>query len=222
MVRFSEIRLEVVEAGIRLLNKGLVAGTWGNISTRIAGTDLIAVTPSGRDYRGLKETDIIIIDSAGHIIDGNLKPSSEVPMHLSIYQARPDVGAIVHTHSIFASSCAVARKAIPPIIEDLIQVAGGSIDVADYALPGTGRLAQNVVSGLGSKRAVLLANHGVVCCGNNLDEAMLGCELVEKAAKIYIFAAQIGGAVSLGNEDVKIMHDFYLEHYRRRQEGCED
>lgn len=222
MEGFSNIRLRVIEAGIKLLDKGLVAGTWGNISARIAGTNLMVVTPSGRNYRELTESDIVVTDGEGNIVEGKLKPSSELPMHLAIYQARPDVSAIIHTHSVFASSCAVARRPIPPIIEDLVQLAGGSIEVADYALPGTNKLAQNVVHSLGGKGAVLLANHGVVCCGKNLNEAMLGCELVEKAAQIYIYATQIGGAVALSDEDVKTMHDFYLDHYRRRQEGCED
>lgn len=219
---FSKAKLEVIESGRKLLDNGLVAGTWGNISARIEGSDQIVVTPSGRDYLSLSEADIIVTDLFGNVVEGKLKPSSELPMHLAIYRARQDIRAIIHTHSIFASSCAVARKPIPPIIEDLVQLAGGRIEVADYALPGTIELAQNVVNSLGDKSAVLLANHGVVCCGQNIHEAMLGCELVEKAAQIYIYASQLGGPVLLSDEDIKVMHNFYLEHYRRRQEGCED
>lgn len=214
-----EIRAGIIKIGCTLLDKGLVAGTWGNISARVPKSEMIAVTPSGRNYRDLEESNIVLTDLDGKVVDGNLKPSSELAMHLAIYKARSDVMAIIHTHSIFASSCAVANKSIPPIIEDLVQLVGGSVDVAKYALPGTIELANNVVKALASKGAALLANHGAVCCGGNLQEALLGSELVERAAQMFIYANQLGGAKLLSKEDVKLMHDFYLEHYRYRQKG---
>ncbi|MDD4601946.1 L-fuculose phosphate aldolase [bioreactor metagenome] len=214
-----EVRAGILKIGCALLEKGLVAGTWGNISARLPAIDRIAVTPSGRNYRDLEDSDIVLTDLEGNVIAGQLKPSSELKMHLEIYKARSDVMAIIHTHSIFASSCAVANTSIPPIIEDLVQLIGGSVDVAKYALPGTNELAKNVVAALGDKGAALLCNHGVVCCGGNLCEAFLGCELVERAAQMYIYASQLGGARELSREDVKVMHDFYLEHYRHRQKG---
>lgn len=213
------VRQEILRVGCQLLDKGLVAGTWGNISARIPQTDWVAVTPSGRNYRELQAEDIALVDVKGNILEATSKPSSELPLHLAVYQARPDIQAIVHTHSVFASACAVARKAIPPIIEDLVQVAGGSVDVAEYALPGTPELAANVVAALADKQAVLMANHGVVGGGQSLAEAMLACELVEKAAQIYLYATQLGGAVVLSDDDVAQMHAFYLEHYRKRQGG---
>ena len=212
------IKNSIIKIGCALLEKSLVTGTWGNVSARIPGTRLIAVTPSGRNYHGLVSEDIVIVEPDGRVVEGRLAPSSELPMHLAIYQARDDVGAIIHTHSIFASSCAVARKSIPPIIEDLVQKAGGAIELARYALPGTTELADNVVKALGIKGAALLANHGVVCCGDQLSDAMLMCELVEKAAQIYIYAQQLGGAHILDQDDIKVMHEFYLQYYRRRQE----
>lgn len=215
----AAMQKDILTTGNLLLDKGLVIGTWGNVSTRIPGKDLIAITPSGCDYRRMLPQDICIVDYNGNVIDCKLKPSSEMPLHLEIYKARPDVGAIVHTHSIFASACAVARKPIPPIIEDLIQLAGGTVEVADYALPGTPELAANAVGALGSKNAVLLANHGVIGCGRNLAESMIACELVEKAAQIYIYATQLGGAFILDDKDVSIMHDFYVREYRSRQGG---
>jgi len=177
------------------------------------------VTPSGKGYHEITAADIVVVDEAGAVLEGSFKPSSELPLHLAIYQARPDIQAIIHTHSVFASACAVAHKDIPPIIEDLVQLAGGSVDVATYALPGTDALAQNVVAALGQKNAVLMANHGVVGCGQSLAEGMMACELVEKAAQIFIYANQIGGAQVLSDEDVQVMHKFYVEHYRQRQQG---
>lgn len=215
------LRDDIVATGYQLLDKSLVAGTWGNISasTETEGNNIIAITPSGCNYRTLRPEDIVIVDQAGKVVEGELIPSSELPLHLAIYKVRPDIRAIVHTHSVFASACAVARKPIPAIIEDLVQIAGGSIDVADYALPGSSALAKHAVFALGDKNAVLLANHGVIGCGRTLAEAMMACELVEKGAQIYIYANQLGGAVELSKEDIETMHEFYLEHYRKRQEG---
>ena len=215
----EKIKAEVLAVGCEMLDKGLVAGTWGNISARIPDTQFIAVTPSGKGYREILANDIIVVDETGVVIEGRFKPSSELPLHLAIYRARPDISAIVHTHSVFASACAVARIGIPSIIEDLVQVVGGSVDVAAYALPGTDMLAQNTVEALSCKNAVLMANHGVVGCGQSLIEAMTVCELVEKAAQIYIYANQIGGAKVLDDKDIEVMHNFYLTDYRQRQQG---
>lgn len=217
----STVKSEILQTGISLLAEKLVVGTWGNVSSRVPDSDLLAITPSGHDYRKLQKDDIIIVDKNGLMVEGHLKPSSEMPLHLAIYKARQDVKAIVHTHSIFASACAVARRGIPPIIEDLVQVTGGSVDVAEYALPGTEELAQNVVTALGSHSAVLMANHGVVCCASSLTEAITICRLVEKAAEIYLYAQQFGGAVSLNEQDVAVMRNFYINHYRNYQGGNE-
>lgn len=213
----NEIRKELIKTGHLLLDKGLVAGTWGNISVRIPDTSHILITPSGRNYRTLTCEDLAMVDANGNLLSGKYKPSSELPLHLAIYEARTDIKSIVHTHSIFASALAVARRSIPPIIEDLIQLAGGSIDVADYALPGTPELAQNTVYALGEKNAALMANHGVVGCGQSLTEAMTACELVEKSAQIYLYANQLGGAHVLSEKDVTVMHEFYVKQYRQRQ-----
>ena len=221
METINQLRADIVAAGVELLKKGLVAGTWGNISARCSQTGLVAITPSGRSYTTLTPDDIIILDKCGNIHEGRWTPSTELPLHLAVYKARPDVQAVVHTHSIFASACAVARKAIPPILEELVQVVGGAVEVAAYAAPGTECLAQNAVAALGRKNAVLLANHGDIGCGQSLREAMLACELVEKAAQIYIYANQLGGAAILSEADVADMHEFYRAHYSRRQEGKE-
>jgi L-fuculose-phosphate aldolase len=213
----EKVQSEIIVVGHKLLHSGLVTGTWGNISARVA-RDTLAITPSGRNYLSLETQDIVLVDQNGKIKEGKLAPSSELPLHVAVYQARSDIGAIVHTHSVFASACAVANKAIAPIIEDLLQVVGGSVEVAHYALPGTAELAHNAVKSLGNKNAVLLANHGVLGCGSTLSEALLCCELVEKAAQIYIYAQMLGGAISLSEDDISKMHAFYQQHYRQRQE----
>ncbi len=221
MVSAEQAQADIIAAGHKLVHSGLVTGTWGNISVRL-DEDIMAITPSGRNYLSLQTADIILVDRTGEVRSGVLPPSSELPLHLAVYQARRDVQSIVHTHSVFASSCAVAHKAIAPIIEDLLQVVGGSVDVAPYALPGTAELARNAVEALGRKNAVLLANHGVLGCGTTLSEALLCCELVEKAAQIYIYAQSLGGAFTLSEADTLVMHQFYQQHYRHRQGGIKN
>lgn len=204
----------IVSCGKQMFDRGLVAGTWGNISIRNASGDRIFITPSGMPYGELTPEDIVVVDAAGNVLEGK-RPSSELPLHLAIYAARTDVLAVIHTHSLYATACAVAGEDIPPCLEELVQVVGGSVDVARYALPGTNELAQNVVEALGDKTASLLSNHGAVACGPSLKEALLIAELVEKAAHIHVIASQLGGARRLSDEDVQLMRRFYVENYRR-------
>lgn len=215
----QKTRLAIVAAGKQLLQQRLVAGTWGNVSCRVPGTAWIAVTPSGRDYESLRPEEVAVVDLEGRLLQcaAGHKASSELPLHLAIYRRRPDVTAVVHTHSVHASACAVARRCIPPVIEDIVQLAGGEIPLAKYALPGTADLAEAAVAALGKKYAVLLANHGAVCCGTTLAEAMTAAELVEKAAQIYLYAHMLGGAHPLSEEDVQHMHEFYQTQYRNRR-----
>jgi L-fuculose-phosphate aldolase len=191
----------------------LVAGTWGNISVIDAHRQHVAIKPSGMDYLELQAKDVVVVDLKGNIVDGDRKPSSEIRLHLAIYRSRPDISAVVHTHSIYASACAVAGKAIPPMVEDLVQIVGGGVDVAPYALPGTEEVAANAVQSLGAKFAVLLESHGAVGVGKNLKEAFTVCQLIEKSAQIYLLAQLIGGAKLLKEQDVQIMHQFYKNQY---------
>lgn len=209
-------RQQIIAAGLKMIEQKMIAGSWGNLSIKI-NSSYCAITPSGRSYDSLNTEDIVIVDMQGNKIKGSLLPSSETPLHLAIYNALPAAQAIVHTHSIYASACAAMHKAIPALIEDLVQIIGGSVDVAEYALPGTKLLAENTVKALRNKKAALLANHGVVCWGNSLTSALMTAEIVEKAAQIYCICETMGGAKLLPEADVAVMHDFYQKHYSKRQ-----
>ena len=211
----AELRHIVVEAGRQMSGLGLVAGTWGNISMRNSVAGPIAITPSGRPYNEISASDIVILDNEGQVIEGK-KPSSETPLHLAIYNARPDVRGIVHTHSLYATACAVAGVSIPPCLEELVQAVGGGVEVAAYALPGTTALADAVVSALSDRSAALMSNHGVVACGPTLREALLVAQLVEKAAHIHTIATQLGVIRRLSDEDICLMRNFYREKYMQR------
>ena len=113
------------------------------------------------------------------------------------------------------------RKPVPAIIEDIVQIIGGRVNCAEYALPGTQELADNAVAAMNGRKGVLLANHGAVCWGKSLEDALIVSEILEKAAQIAIICQSCGGAVELSNEDAEIMHNFYEEHYSKRQMGTE-
>lgn len=208
------IKEQIIAIGKKMLEEKLVASTWGNISVRF--NNLVYATPSGMEYDSLKLEDIVGLDFLGNIVEGYRKPTTESSMHLQIYKSREDVGAIVHTHSLYASAYAVVRKEIPPLLEDMAQVVGGQVPVADYALPGSDELAENAVQALGDKGAVLLANHGLVGVGSNLQEAYKACVLVEKTAQIAIAAKIIGEPIKLADQDIQWMRDIYLTKYGQK------
>lgn len=213
-------REAIVTMGKELIERKLVAGSWGNISVKVAD-GVYAVTPSGRGYANQKPEDIVIVDDACKTLDGELTPSSESKLHTAIYSACPEAKAIIHTHSIYASALAAMRKPVPAIIEDIVQIIGGRVECAEYALPGTQELADNAVKAMNGRKGVLLANHGAVCWGKDLADALMVCEILEKAAQIAIICQSCGGAVELSSDDAEIMHSFYEEHYIKRQRGEE-
>ncbi len=144
MSHWREARKTVLEAALKMSDKGLVIGTSGNISLRLPAQDerqLMAITPTSRHYDTLKIDDIPIIDFDGKNVEGSLAPSIETPLHIGIYQARKDVNAIIHTHSVFASAAAVAGLDIPVILEDQMLFLGGEIKLAGYAPSGTPEMA---------------------------------------------------------------------------------
>lgn len=198
---YEDLKQEIIKYGNLLLAKGLVTGTGGNISVRTpAGT--ILITPSGIPYEEITPEDIPEMDLEGNIISGTRIPSIEKNMHRAIYLARRDVGAIVHTHSIYASAIAATRQDFEPILDAMVAVFGGGIKTAAYACIGTPELARNVVEALGNRPACLIANHGMVGVGKNLKQAFEICEFTEASAMTYIFAKCLGTPVVLPPEVV--------------------
>lgn len=142
-------------------------------------------------------------------------------MHTAIYNAYPEAGAVIHTHSIYASALAAMHQGVPAIIEDIVQIIGGRVECAEYALCGTQELAENTVRALNGKKAVLLANHGAVCWGKTWRRHCL-LPKFWKGAQIAVICAGTGNKVyELSCEDVDVMHDFYEKHYSKRQQGEE-
>ncbi len=173
----AQVREALVEGGRRLLAEGLVARTWGNLSVRLAD-GRIAITPSGIPYPELGPDQIVLLDPATGQWSGSLKPSGERKVHLEIYRRRPQVQAVVHTHQMAASIWAAARRPMP--------APWGTVPCAAYALPSTKKLTEATVGALGDGPAVLMANHGALTVGADLDEAFVRIAQVERAAAEHV------------------------------------
>jgi len=206
-------RQQVIRIGKEIYQQGLVAGTWGNVSCRLKPDHYFLITPSGMPYESLQPEDLVVMDLEGNIVDGERKPSSEYRLHVRIYKGRPDAGAIVHVHSPWALAYAVAYQPIPVLLEESAQVLGGPVPVARYAHAGTDELAAAACEALGKEsKAVLLANHGLVGLGKNLEEALLVCIIAEKTARIGLTARLLGTVNSLSPEDVQYLHQSFRDY----------
>jgi L-fuculose-phosphate aldolase len=217
MENIENLKIEIIEAGKRLLKEGLVSRTWGNISLRVDENNML-ITPSGREYEGLTPADIVLVNYHTSKFEGTVKPSSEKELHCEIYKDRREIQAIIHTHQMNASTVAAARREVPPILDDMAQLIGPSIKVADYAISGTKWIARKVVKALKGRNAALMANHGAVCVGRNLDEAFVVCQVLEKACKAFIEAEFLGGAKSINKFEAWIMHQVYIKKYSKMAE----
>jgi L-ribulose-5-phosphate 4-epimerase len=212
-MNYTRERQQIIDIGQEIHRQRLVAGTWGNVSCRLATANHILITPSGMPYESLQPGDLVILAADGTIVEGNRKPSSESPLHVQIYHQRPEVRAIVHVHSPWASAYAVAHQPIPMLLEESAQVLGASVPVASYAHAGSNELADSACEALGKEhKAVLLANHGLVGLGKDLEEALLVCVIAEKTAMIGLLAGALGKVNSLPAEDVKFLHQSF-QHY---------
>lgn len=207
------IKGKIIDIGRKIAQSGLVAGTWGNISAWDTSRNGYWITPSGMDYFSLQEEDLVLLDIDNNVLEGWLKPSSELLMHIEIYRRRPDVKGIVHTHSVFATAHAVSHVPLPGIVEDMVMIVGGPVEVAEYRLPGTLELALEAVETLQNSSAVMLANHGLVGVGSSIEEAFKVCQVVEKSAQIHIMSRLLGSPVVLGKEDIDMMRHTYLNSY---------
>lgn len=189
-MRLDAIRAAIAEAGRELERAGLVQGTSGNLSVRDPAGGTVAITPSAVPYRRIRPADVLLVGPGG-VKSGRHRPSSELAMHLAVYQARPDVGAVVHTHSPWATTWAVLGREIPAV-HYVIASLGNCVRIAAYATYGTAELAEGAVRTLGADNGVLLASHGVLTVGGDLDSAVENALQVEFLAELYWKAVQVG------------------------------
>jgi L-fuculose-phosphate aldolase len=181
-------RDQVAAACRHLTAAGLVQRTAGNVSMR-AG-ERVAITPTGAELATLAPADVTVVDLDGHVVDGDLAPTSELDLHLAVYE-RYDAGAVVHTHAPVSTALSCVLDELPCVHYEMLLL-GGSIRVAPYETFGTPELASAAVEALEGRTVALLANHGTIAFGTDLDAAVRATELLEWAAIVYWRAAQIG------------------------------
>ena len=203
MIMEKERRL-IVEYGIRLSKAGLCPGTSGNLSICLRDKDrtLMAISPSGMDYFSVAPEDIVVTDLEGNIVDGSRKPSSEWALHALFYRNRPDVNSVVHTHSLYCTTFAVLKMPIKAVHFAIGAAGVSEVKCAPYELFGTEALAETAVRECGSANAVLLANHGIICCGSSVMTAFSLAENMEYCARLQYQAMSIGTPELISDENM--------------------
>jgi L-fuculose-phosphate aldolase len=207
-----EIREEIIRYGKKAVQSGLTRGTGGNLSVWDRASRTMAITPSGIDYFEIKPEQIVLMDvQSGRIVDGDAVPSSECDLHRIFYKYRNDIGAVIHTHATFAATVAVLNWALPPL-HYLVAYAGTDVRCAKYAAYGTVALAKNAFEAMKDRKAVLLANHGLLAGGANLAEAFAVTEEIEFCCELYYRAKSIGEPVILPRDEMERMIERFKDY----------
>ncbi len=203
-MKYQDLREEVARVARQMISSGLVTGTSGNVSARTPEGDVL-ITPSGLDYGQLEPGNIVLVDLEKNVLEGALEPSSETPMHTGIYRTRPQVDAVVHTHSRFATTLACLGLEIPPVHYMLTTLSqDGRIPLAPYATYGTEELAGYASEALDeSHNACLLQNHGTITVGESAEEAFSRTLVLEEMAEVYYRTRLAGEPVLLSAEQVE-------------------
>jgi L-ribulose-5-phosphate 4-epimerase len=189
MDKIQEAKQTVVAICQKLISKGILMGTGGNISVRVAGEKAFAITPSNYDYTKMTPEDICVLGWDMKVIEGARKPSVESSMHAAIYENRMDTNCVIHTHQVYASALALTHTPIPALYDEQVKFLGRAVEIVDYAPSGTPFLKKEVVKQLGNHaNAYILQNHGALLLGPDPDRTIFNVELLEKCAITYILA----------------------------------
>jgi ribulose-5-phosphate 4-epimerase/fuculose-1-phosphate aldolase len=214
-MKFMKLREQVYRTTMDLCEVGLIRLSAGNISARHQDSH-IAITPSGMLYSIMRPRDIVIVDPNGQVIDGDMKPSSETPMHAALYSRLPNVGAVIHTHSLYAMVFAITGVEIPVTCLEILAV-GGPVPVAPYACPGSkeaGLIAAECFLSHPVLKALMLRNHGLIALGENLEKAFQVSFNCEIGAQVYHNALQIDRLpVSLTGEQIDEINQTYQKRH---------
>lgn len=194
----------LVAYGKKLISHRLTTGTGGNLSIFNRDQELFAITPTGLDYFDTKPEDIVVLQVDGDIVEGEREPSSELPMHRIFYQQRKDINALVHVHSRHATTLSCLNWDLPAV-HYLVAFAGDKVKCAQYAAFGSEELARNGFEAMKNRKAVLLANHGLLTGGKDLPFAFDLAEVIEFCAEIYYRSKCIGEPVILSAREMEVV-----------------
>lgn len=219
ITREEKLRNEVVEGAKAIFIKGLVESGEGNVSVRVGKNEELLITPSFNQYATLTKEEIVHMNFNGVALSTGKLPSTEAKMHIAIYKSRPKVQAVIHTHSPYATMLSIVRKSIPVIMEEMYIFLGGPISVSDFGEAHTEEIGEVALKALGIKNGALLANHGTIVCGKSIEQSVKFAELVEKLAKIYWGALQVGDPVTIPKEHLarfEQLHESLFANYPRK------
>lgn len=215
-VAHEDLKREVIAACNELVRLGLTAGTSGNVSARVADAGLIVASPSSVRYETMTVADVCTVDVAsGDQVDGHRNPTSELLMHLAVYRARPDAGAVIHAHTMHTTALSLLGRGIPPIMDEQVQLLGGEVALCPHTLPGSEALAQTVVEHLADRRAVILQHHGMLGCGRDVQQAVDVCAAADRLAHVYLLALAAGEPATLPEEAQRLERMYYDMQNRR-------
>lgn len=204
----DDVFAAVLAAAKDMYASGLVSGTAGNVSGRL-DDDTVVVTPSSISYVEMTLDDLVVVDLDGATVEGSRSPTSEKSLHLECYRAYPEVRGVVHCHAKHASMFAVAHRPIPAGIDEFVIYIGGDVPCAEYHQSGTDGLAVEVAKHLADRSAALMANHGMVCVGRSVGDALHSAQVVEHNAQIMWGAEALGGVVPLPERAVTDFANIY-------------
>ncbi len=183
------LKKQIVETAQVLVQKGYLMATGGNLSLRVPGQNCFAITPSNYDYLKMTPEDVCVLDFDLKPLEGRLKPSVESAMHGAVYQVRPDVNAIVHTHQVYTSALTLIKAPIPALFDEQARFLGRSVDIIPYAPSGTGLLKNAVAKHVRNhNNAFMMQNHGALVFGHDMERAIHNVEILEKCALAYLLA----------------------------------
>ena len=187
-------REQVLATAKKMLADGLVEGTSGNISGRLP-EDLECLTPSSVPYDTMTLDDLVVVDLDGTVVEGRRSPTTEKDLHLAALRRYPELGAVIHTHAVYATMFALAHEPVPAVIEEVVVYVGGDVPCCAYKGTGTAELGDEVAAHLADRGAALLANHGLVTCASSPEKALHNAALVERTAKIVWGARAMGATI---------------------------
>jgi len=209
----KELRQQVYEANVALPKYNLVTWTSGNVSGRDPETGLVVIKPSGLMFEDLTPENMVVVDHECKLVEGDLGPSSDTASHVYVYNHRPDVMGMVHTHSNYATAFAAVGKSIPVYLTAIADEFGMEIPCAPYARIGGQQIGKTIVEYIGDCLAVLMKQHGVFTVGSNVEKALKAAVMVEDIAKTVWLAMQIGTPEVLPAEEIEANYDRYQNRY---------
>lgn len=205
---FTEAKKEIIKTGIKLDRYGLIALSGGNISSRMP-TGEILVSPSGMIYEEMVPEDVLVMDQKGTIIEGARKPSSDTDAILYIFEKRPDVNGIIHTHQPYATAISLIQDQLEVNLTTLGNACGGPVPVTPFSSAGSVEMGIDTVEHIGESLAVILAQHGVITIGKDVRQALYAAVYLEECAKGYLAARAVGPTKTLTPEQIRQSIDVF-------------